>query len=556
MNDATPLMKQYLETKKQHPDTILFFRVGDFYEMFFEDALVASKVLQITLTSRDKNKENAVPLCGIPYHAASGYIAKLIRSGYSVAVCEQVEDPASAKGIIKREVVRIITPGTVIEPELLCAKENNYLAALTWDFRSALAEAPQIGLAYLDLSTGDFRAVASDRGWSEIEGELIKVGPKELLLPSHLQGKEDQTGPLRQIGPIRFVSSSYFIAGQAEQVLKSHFQIHSLASLGYDPLAWAAAGALLGQVQETQKIALGNIVALRPHPSGEYMRIHPLAIRHLDLVPVSRERQEGTLFHLLDQTLTAMGGRLLKEWVLHPLLSPEKIGRRQEAVAFFYDDLPLRTALRRLLQQMSDIERLISRISLRAAHPRDLLALKESAALLPQIQKRLSSSQQTMTAEGIPPLIADLAASWDNLDEVFHLIDSAIVPDPPLSLKEGGIIKEGYLAELDALRRFQKEGRSMLTEIEMKERRRTGIESLKVRYNQVFGYYIEVSETHLKKIPTDSPTAKTGTMFVWCSFAAARASRRNRSRWVGMAKPASGRTLSATWRPSGSCTAS
>lgn len=501
MNDATPLMKQYLEIKKQHPDAILFFRVGDFYEMFFDDALVASKALQITLTSRDKNKENAVPLCGIPYHAASGYISKLIRSGYSVAVCEQVEEPSAAKGIIRREVVRIITPGTVIEPELLCAKENNYLAALIWDPGSTLAECRQIGLAYLDLSTGDFRAAATDRGWSEMEGELIKVGPKELLLPSPLQGREEQTAPLKKMAPLRFVSPSYFAADQADSALKSHFQIYSTASLGFEPLARAAAGALLGHVLETQKTALGNIVSLRPHPSGEYMRIHPLAIRHLDLVPFSRDRQEGTLFNLLDQTLTAMGGRLLKEWILHPLLAPEKIARRQEGVAFFHDDLPLRTALRRLLQQMADLERLIGRISLKAAHPRDLLALKESAALLPEIEKRLSSSQGTMA--GTPPLIAELAAAWDNLDDVFQRIDHAIVPDPPLSLKEGGIIKEGYSSELDALRLFQKEGRSMLTEIELKERRRTGIESLKVRYNQVFGYYIEVSESHLKKIPAD-----------------------------------------------------
>lgn len=502
MNESTPLMKQYLEIKKQYPDAILFFRVGDFYEMFFDDALVASKALQITLTSRDKNKENAVPLCGVPYHAASGYIARLIRSGHSVAVCEQAEDPAVAKGIIRREVVRVITPGTVIEPELLCAKENNYLAALSWDFRSASTDAGKIGLAYLDLSTGDFRATAAEGGWSEIEAELIKVGPKELLLPSHLQGKEDQLRPLRPLGPIRFVSPGSFTAEQAEQVLKSHFQLHTAASLGYDPLALSAAGALLGHVQEAQKTALGNVVSLRPHPSGAYMRLHPLAIRHLDLIPFSRERQEGTLFHLLDQTLTAMGGRLLKEWILHPLLAPEEINRRQEAVAFFYDDLVLRTALRLLLRQVSDIERLIGRISLKAAHPRDLLALKESAALLPQIHKLLAASQQTMPA-CLPSLIADLAAAWDNLDEVFLLIDRAIVPDPPLSLKEGGIIKEGHLAELDTLRHFQKEGRSMLTEIEMRERRRTGIESLKVRYNQVFGYYIEVSETHLKKIPAD-----------------------------------------------------
>ncbi|MFQ5781139.1 MAG: DNA mismatch repair protein MutS, partial [Nitrospiria bacterium] len=288
MGDATPLMKQFLRIKEKYPEAILFFRVGDFYEMFFDDAVTASKILQITLTSRDKNKENPVPLCGIPYHAASGYIAKLIRSGASVAVCEQVEDPTSAKGIVKREVVRVITPGTVIEPELLSAKENNYLAALKWEFKSAPTEAKKIGLAYLDLSTGDFRMSPSHAGWSEIEGELMKIGPKEVLLPSNLQGKEGPIEPLRQTWPIRYVSPSFFGALEVEETLKEHFQVHSTAALGGDTFSLIAAGALLSHLKETQKTALGNIVTLRPISSGEEMRIHPLAIRHLDLVPLTR----------------------------------------------------------------------------------------------------------------------------------------------------------------------------------------------------------------------------------------------------------------------------
>ncbi|MBI3803187.1 MAG: DNA mismatch repair protein MutS [Nitrospirae bacterium] len=494
MNEATPLMRQYLDIKRQNPDAILFFRVGDFYEMFYDDALTASKILQIALTSRDKSKENAVPLCGVPYHAASGYIAKLIKSGYAVAVCEQVEDPATAKGIVRREVVRVITPGTLIEPELLSPKENNYVAAVTWDFAAPLERGRSIGLSYLDLSTGDFRMASADR-WSEMEGELAKVAPREVILPATLEGKEESIAPFHRRWPLRFVDPAFFIADRAEATLAAHFQLHSIASLGGDPAARLAAGALLRHVQETQKTALGNILSLRPHLPGEQLRLHPLAVRHLELIPTARGSEGTTLLSLLDRTVTAMGGRLLREWILRPLLSPAPIIARQEAVAAFYNDLPLRTRLRGLLQQVSDLERLIGRISLKAAHPRDFIALKESAALLPELQKALSG----MTA----PLIVDLIRGWDNLDEVYQMIENAILPDPPLSVKEGGVIRDGYLPPLDDLRRFQKEGRSMLTEVELQERRRTGIESLKVRYNQVFGYYIEVSETHLKKIPAD-----------------------------------------------------
>ncbi|MFY9270868.1 MAG: DNA mismatch repair protein MutS [Candidatus Manganitrophaceae bacterium] len=496
MTEVTPLMKQYLDIKRRHPDAILFFRVGDFYEMFYEDAVTASKILQIALTSRDKNKENAVPLCGIPYHAASGYIAKLIRAGHAVAVCEQTEDPAQAKGIVRREVVRVVTPGTLIEPELLSPKENNYLAAVTWDFSLPPDRAKGFGLAYLDLSTGDFRMTSPDH-WSEIEEELSKIDPREMILPSTLEGKEAQLAPFGRRRPVRFVSPAYFSPERSEEILKAHFQVHSTVALGGDRSSLPAAGALLGYVQETQKRALSNVLTIRPHSSGERMRIHPLAQRHLDLVPAGGETGKTTLFDLLDQTETAMGGRLLKEWILRPLLPPAKIIERQEGVALFYDDLPRRTRLRNLLEKMSDLERLIGRISLKAAHPRDLIALQESIALLPEIHKTISDLPAPVL------LIAELVRSWDNLDDLSRLVENAIVPDPPLSIKDGGVIREGYLPRLDELRRFQKEGRSILTEIELQERRRTGIESLKVRYNQVFGYYIEVSESHLAKVPAD-----------------------------------------------------
>jgi len=507
----SPLMKQFLEIKQHHPDAILFFRVGDFYEMFYDDAVEASKILQITLTSRNKNKKDAVPLCGLPYHAASGYIARLIRAGKSVAVCEQVEDPATAKGLVRREVVRVITPGTVIDPELLSAKENNFLVALKMDSGQNLDRVKRIGLSCLDLSTGDFRLLAEDARWVEIEAELIKIDPKEILLSQKEKGREDRIQPILERWPLRFVSPAYFAQEEAESTLSAHLKVHSTAALGGGRFSLASAGALLFHLQEIQKSALENITTLKPIPSSGLMRIHPLALQHLDLMPFSPAQKGKTLFHLLDKTLTAMGGRLLKEWLLRPLLLPEAIQKRQEGLAFFYDKLSLRTAFRSRLKPLSDLERLIGRITLKAAQPRELIALKESVAQLPGLQKTLSERDASSLNTSHPAIIAELLSSWDNLEGICRLIEAAIEPDPPLSLKDGGIIRSGYLEKLDTLRRFQKEGRRMLTEIELKERKRTGIESLKVRYNQVFGYYFEVSKTQLKKVPEDYVRKQTLT---------------------------------------------
>lgn len=510
-------MKQFLEIKEAHPEAILFFRVGDFYEMFYDDAIKASKILQIALTSRDKNNKNAIPLCGVPHHAAQGYIARLIRAGESVAVCEQVEDPATAKGIVKREVVRVITPGTVIEPELLSEKEPNYLAALTWKPGQALESTKSIGLACIDLSTGDFRILATDAVWSDVAAELLKISPKEILLSSREKTNEGRISPLTAHRsshsqtrgelpgewPSRFVDPLFFSSEAAEAVLKSHFRVHSTAAFGGGTFSLAAAGALLAHLKQTQKQSLANITSLRPIPAHDLMRIHPLALKHLDLIPLSPNQKGGTLFHLLDETVTAMGGRLLKESILRPLLSIPAIQKKQEGVAFFHEQLTLRKGLRDLLKQVFDIERLIGRITLRAAQPRDLIALKEAVTLFPEIQKTMHHLEGTTPAYRPPELITALLEKWDNLETVYQLIHRAIVPDPPFSLKDGGVINTGYLPELDALRHFQKEGRSLLTQIEKTERERSGIDSLKVRYNQVHGYYIEVSKTHLHKIPAD-----------------------------------------------------
>ncbi len=491
-------MKQYLEIKGQNPDAILFFRVGDFYEMFFEDAVTASEILQITLTSRDKTKENAVPLCGVPAHAASGYIAKLLKSGHAVAICEQVEE-SRGKGMMQREVARVITPGTVIEPALLSHKENHYVAALKW--APSLRE---IGLAYLDLSTGDFY-MGAEASWDETHEELSKISPKEVILASNLS-ESREAHALKARWPIRLASPSFFMRERAEAALTSHFKVHAPLVLG-EGIALTAAGALLCHVQTTQKGAVGNITSLHINPSKEYMRLPALTQCHLELMPLSGERQK-TLLDVLDKTVTSMGGRLLRTWLLHPLISPEKITKRQEAVASLCDDIALRIRLRNLLKGISDLERLIGRISLNAAQPRDLISLKESAALLPEIQKQatpLLAPFPDLPWDNLPDSPRDNLPypPWDNLEDVFHLIDDTLILNPPLSLKEGGLIKEGYSPELDDLRRFQKEGKSLLMRMEQAEQRRTGIDSLKIRYNQVSGYYIEVSEAHRKKIPED-----------------------------------------------------
>ncbi len=502
-SENTPLMKQFLAIKADHPETILFFRVGDFYEMFYDDAVKASKILQITLTSRDKNNLKPIPLCGIPHHASSAYIARLIRAGESVALCEQMEDAASVKGIVRREVMRVITPGTVIEAELLSEKEANYLVALHWKSNQPLETARNIGLSCIDLSTGDFRVLATDATWSMIEAELMKIAPKEIVLSSRHQGEMANIQPLTHRWPLRFVPPFMFTREDAETNLKTHFKVQTLSIFGGGPLSLISAGTLLLHLQDTQKQSLSNITTLRLIPMQNLMRIHPLALKHLDLLPLSRNQQGGTLFHLLDHTLTAMGGRLLKESILRPLLLVSAIQQRQEGLTFFYENLPLRTKLRSHLKQVADIERLIARISLKATQPRDLIALKTSIDRLPEIKNTLLHIENTRAGAGHPHIISGILENWDNIASVSQLIETSIVNDPPFSLKDAGVIKAGYLPELDTLRHFQKEGRSMLTEIEKKERQRTGIDSLKVRYNRVQGYYIEISKTQIKNIPED-----------------------------------------------------
>jgi DNA mismatch repair protein MutS len=505
----TPLMRQHQEIKRQHPDAILFFRVGDFYEMFGDDAIVASKILQITLTSRDKGKENAIPLCGVPYHAAAGYIDRLLAVGRSVALCEQMEEAGAAKGqgkgMLRREVVRVITPGTIIEPHLLNAREPNGVAAL-WQGADQ-----SVGLASLDLSTGDFRRTTLP-GWGSVEDELVAIGPKELILSSDLAENfaahfsptfsegatpslpsPDSADVSRSPWLLRWVAPSFFSPDAAHRLLASHFGVFSVSALGdeNDP-GLTAAGGLLGYVASVQKGRLGSVTALRLYASGE-MRLSSRTLRHLDVVPVSRRVDGGSLLGVLDRTLTPMGGRLLREWVLRPLTNRVTLLARQDGIAAFYDAPTPRMRLRTDLAEVADMARLIGRISLKVATPPDMIALSKSLAALPNIEKRLADL----------PAFQNLRASWDNLSDVAQQIDAALVDAPLLSVKDGGVIREGYLPALDEWRRFQKEGRGTIAQMEQDERRRSGIESLKIRYNNLFGYSIEVTEAQAKNVPSD-----------------------------------------------------
>ncbi|HXY55159.1 MAG TPA: DNA mismatch repair protein MutS [Nitrospirota bacterium] len=494
MDDLTPLMKQYREIKRQHLDAILLFRMGDFYEMFDQDAVTASKVLEITLTARNRSKGIETPLCGFPYHAAEGYIAKLIRRGFKVAVCEQVEDPKLAKGIVKREVIRVVTPGTVLDSNLLDAKDNNYLASLC-------PAKEGYGLAFLDISTGDFFVAQIDGtgNFAELDTMLARFTPREIVLPRGYQIDTGLSSLLRQYTQAINTHDEWTFDWQtANRALLDHFKTASLEGFGCSgmKIGISAAGAALRYIEETQKTSLENIRRIKPFLTQSYMVLDPSCQRTLELVKnIYDGSLKGTLLSVLDFTATSMGGRKLREWLLNPLMDAVEIERRHEAVTELREGHQLRADLRTVLGKVYDLERLISRVSLGVANARDLLALKQSFASLPQVRQLLSNCNSRLTYA--------LTEEWDDLREVFQRIDSAIADDPPYTLREGRLIKKGYNRELDELRSISSEGKGWIAGIERRERERTGIGSLKVSYNKVFGYYIEVTKTNLQNVPPD-----------------------------------------------------
>lgn len=494
MSDLTPLMNQYREIKRRYLDSILLFRMGDFYEMFDQDAVTASKVLDITLTARNKSKGIETPLCGFPYHAADGYIAKLIRHGFKVAVCEQVEDPKLAKGIVRREVIRVVTPGTVLDASILDAKDNNYLAAV-------YPANDIIGLALLDISTGDFIAAESPASSSlaEVDSILSRFTPREFVLPN---GRGDASGLLKTLYQysrvINHADDWTFDPDTARRILLEHFKVSSLDGFGVGDFTHgiAAAGAALRYIQESQKTELSNIRGIKPFRLSGSMILDATCQRNLELVKNTFDGTgRGALISVLDHTETAMGGRRLRQWLLNPLLDTDEINARLDAVVELKSD-PVRLAeLKRALGRVHDLERLISRATLGAGNARDLLALKRSFSALPDIKGMIQGPSSR--------LLSNMINNWDDLSDIYRLIDAAINDDPPYGLREGRLIKKGYSPELDALRLISSEGKGFIASIEQRERERTGISSLKVSYNKVFGYYIEVTKANLQAVPGD-----------------------------------------------------
>jgi DNA mismatch repair protein MutS len=484
MNNLTPMMKQYLDVKSKYPDAILFYRMGDFYEMFFEDAKLASQILDITLTSRDKNKEGSVPLCGVPYHAASAYIQKLVSQGYKVAICEQMEDAAKGKGIVRREVVRIVTPGMVLEDALLQPKANNFLMALF------LGEA-RFGLAFLDASTGDLLAAEVNTVQS-LTDEVLRVEPKEILIPESVANRALVKQLMKALPKPLYspLPEEVFSQDRSQERLKD-------LDLRLGPEkeeVLRAVGAILFYVEETQKAHPGHLSRLEFYRVQDYMALDETTRRNLELFENLQSRsRKGSLLEVLDETTTPMGGRLLKRWMSFPLMDPSRINERLDTLSELKEKDLQRQSLRQMLRSMRDVERLAGRISLRVANARDLVALRTSLGLIPEIRSLLSG------LEG--PSFSRYLAQLEELAETRDLLERAIEDNPPVLLKEGGLIKKGFDPALDRLREVSHQGRKGIAELETRERLRTGISSLKIRFNNVFGYYIEVTKPNLPAVP-------------------------------------------------------
>ncbi len=489
MAELTPMLRQYKEIKAQYSDSILFFRLGDFYEMFFDDARIASRILGIALTSRGSHNGEKVPMCGVPYHAARSYIGKLINSGFKVAICEQVEDPKKSRGIVKREVTRVVTPGSVIDEAEVDEKSNLYVAAIF----SGKNQGDVYGLSFMDLSTGDFR-FTEVLSREELINELARIDPAELLVlhndPLINASFMDKYRKELIHDPMELET--------AESLLKKQFGVYSLQGFGCHemPCATMAAGIIIHYMRNTQKGFPAHIKEIRPYRIGEYMFLDEATCSHLELLrSMRRNDSHGSLFYTLNRTLTPMGSRTLKRWIMYPLISLKKIKKRLSAVQELKDNLIMRKKLRNILKDIYDIERLNGKISLGRANPKDLIALKESIKNIPYVKDVLGNSTSLF--------VLDLIKQLDDLQDIRETIEMAINEDPPVSLKDGGIIKEGYNDKLDELIRISRDGKGWIAEFVSREQKRTGINNLKVGFNKVFGYYIEVSRSNLHLVPQD-----------------------------------------------------
>lgn len=486
----TPMMQQYVETKEKYQDCILFYRLGDFYEMFFEDAITVSRELEIVLTGKNCGMEERAPMCGVPYHAVEGYLNRLVSKGYKVAICEQVEDPKQAKGIVKREVVRIVTPGTNLNVQALDETKNNYIMCIVYI-------ADRYGLSVADVSTGDYFVTELDSG-KKLFDEIAKFAPSEIICnePFYMSGMDLDDLKERLGIAIYSLDAWYFDDTMCDRVLKDHFKVSSLEGLGLADYNCGviAAGALMQYLYETQKTSLSHLTHITSYATGKYMLLDSSTRRNLELCETLREKQKrGSLLWVLDKTKTAMGARTLRSYVEQPLIDKLEIIKRLDAVAELKDNAIAREELREYLSPVYDLERLISRITYQSANPRDLTAFKASLQMLPHVRYILEEMQCDFLQE--------LQEELDPLQDLYTLVEDAIMEDPPLAMKEGGIIRDGYSEEVDRLRSAKTEGKTWLAELEAEEREKTGIKNLRIKYNKVFGYYLEVTNSYKDLVP-------------------------------------------------------
>lgn len=491
MSELTPMMQQYMKTKEEYPDCILFYRLGDFYEMFFDDALTASKELEITLTGKNCGLEERAPMCGVPHHAMDMYLNKLVSKGYKVAICEQLEDPATAKGIVKRDVVRIVTPGTTLDTQVLDESKNNYIMSIVYT-------GDKYGLSVADVTTGDYfvTEIESDE---KLFDEIYKFMPSEVICNEsfYMSGMDIDDLKERLGITIYALDSWFFDDSLCKRTLTEHFHTSTLNGLGIDGYdsGMIAAGALLIYLKENQKNAsLTHFSKLTPYVTGSYMLLDSSTRRNLELCETLREKQKrGSLLWVLDKTKTAMGARLLRKFIEQPLIQKAPIIKRQEAVSELKDQAITREEIREYLSPVYDLERIMSKITYKSANPRDLTAFSTSLSMLPHIKYMMSDFQS--------PLLKELYEKFDALEDICSMIENAIVEDPPIAMKEGGIIKSGYDEEVDRLRSAKSDGKEWLAKLEASEREKTGIKNLKIKYNKVFGYYLEVTNSFKNAVP-------------------------------------------------------
>lgn len=490
MQEVTPMMQHYLQTKEQYKDCILFYRLGDFYEMFFEDAKIVSKELELTLTGKSCGLEERAPMCGVPFHAVEGYLNRLVSRGYKVAICEQVEDPKLAKGIVKREVVRIVTPGTNTDMQSLDETKNNYIMCIAY-----LGD--KYGIAIADVTTGDFYVTELDSE-RKLMDEINKFAPSEIVCNEafYMSGVDIDDMKNRLNIAISSLDAWYFGDTLAQEALINHFHIQSLKGLGLEDYESGviAAGTLLKYLYETQKNTLDNILEIHPYSIGKYMIIDSSSRRNLELVETLREKQKrGSLLWVLDKTKTAMGARLLRSYVEQPLIEKAEIVKRQELITSLNKNEVTREEIKEYLNPIYDLERLITRITYQTANPRDMIAFRNSLEMLPYIKTQL----EDLDGE----LIEEIKNDFDCLEDIHSLLVSSINDEPPISVRDGDIIKEGYNEEVDRLRNAKTEGKTWLAELEASEREKTGIKNLRIKYNKVFGYYLEVTNSFKNLVP-------------------------------------------------------